>query len=62
MTNTQPNVNPMGKYNTTDTCKALGVCYNTLMSYVRDGLIRPVNGRRRRMFTGMEIISCWRRI
>lgn len=61
MTNTQPNVSPMGKYNTTETCKALDVCYNTLMRYVREGLIRPV-GNRRRMFTGMEIISCWRRV
>lgn len=61
MTRTQPDVSPMGKYNTTDTCKALGVCYNTLMSYIRNGLIRPTNGVRR-TFTGMEIISCWRRV
>ena len=61
MTNTQPNVSPMGKYNTAETCNALGVCYNTLMRYIRDGLIRPSHGSKR-MFSGMEIISCWRRV
>lgn len=60
MTNTQPDVNPMGKYSTTEACRALGVCYNTLMKYVRNGLIRPTLNRGRRTFTGMEILRCWR--
>lgn len=61
MTNTQPDVAVRGKYNTRETCEALGVCYNTLMSYVRKGLIRPTLGKKR-TFSGMEIIACWRRI
>lgn len=57
-----PDVNPTGRYSTTETYKALGVCYNTLMKYVSLGYIRPQVGRERRTFLGSEIIRCWRTV
>lgn len=65
MTCEEPRVSDNGLYNTTETCKALGVSYNTLMAMVKDGRIRHelrMNGERRprRVFRGINIKKTWR--
>lgn len=60
MTSEIPKVSPTGRYSTTETYKALGISYNTLMKYMFLGYIRPSVGKSRRSFLGSEIIRCWR--
>ena len=62
MTTVQPEVPLGGKFNTKQAAQALGISYNTLMRYVASGYIRPSMGRKRRFFTGAEIIRCWRTV
>lgn len=59
MVNNQPDVAPLGRYSTTQTYRLLGISYNTLMKYVREGYIVPNMGRKR-YFLGENIIKCWR--
>lgn len=64
MTNEEPRVSDNGLYNTTDTCKALGVTYKTLIAMVCDGRIkcglRRGVKRERRVFRGIDIKKAWR--
>ena len=60
-----PDVSPKGIYNTTETCKALGVSYNTLRLMVKNRLIRYDvrccgTRRARTVFHGEDIIRAWR--
>ena len=60
MTQEEPKVTPRGKYTTTDTYKLLGISYNTLMKYTREGLIVSSNGKLGRFFYGENILKFWR--
>ncbi len=62
ITSEEPAVSPSGVYSITQTCAVLGICYNTLMKYVRDGLLVPMEiGSLRRMhFKGERILRFWR--
>ena len=59
MVNEQPNVAPMGRYWTMDTCRLLGISYNTLMRHVRAGEIVSHMGKSR-WFYGSDIVKFWR--
>lgn len=60
MVSEEPNVSPRGRYNTTQTYKALGISYNSLMKYVREGRIVSELGTMGRFFYGENIIRFWR--
>lgn len=67
MTSEEPNVADNGLYTTTETYKALGISYKTLIAMVKDGRIRSKlrdcgERRPRRIFQGREIKRCWRNI
>lgn len=61
MVNEQPNVNPAGRYNVTETCRLLGIHRATLHRAtgvrIKCG-IRKDNHRR--YYTGIDIIRFWR--
>lgn len=57
----EPRVVNRGRYTTTQTYRLLGISYNTLMKYVREGRIVPELGASgRRFFYGETILKCWR--
>ena len=60
MVNEEPKVAMMGRYTTTETYRLLGITYNTLMKYMKEGRIVPSMGHKR-YFLGENIIKCWRR-
>lgn len=60
MVNSQPEVTPRGKYTTTDTYRLLGISYNSLMKYMREGLIVANEGKLGRFFYGENILKFWR--
>ena len=62
MTSEEPRVSNTGRFTITGTCAVLGICYNTLMKYVRTGDIvpLPIGGSGRMRFKGSEIIRFWR--
>ena len=60
MVTEEPVVAPRGRYSTTQTYRLLGISYNSLMKYMRDGLIVPNEGRMGRWFYGESIIKFWR--
>lgn len=57
-----PNVKPQGKYNVSDTCKALGITRGTLLKYTKQGRIKgrasTYNGRM--AYLGCDIITFWK--
>ena len=61
MKTTQPDVSPTGRYGVNDTARALGVCKNTVLNWLDNGIlryqVRKSNGRR--YVTGMDIIQAW---
>ena len=59
---TKPDVIPEGRYTTTQTHRALGISYNTLMRYLQRGFISPERGMARRFFRGSEIIRFWEEV
>ena len=64
MTTEEPRVSPTGRYNITDTCRALGIHRNTLKRYTEEGKIKCGFRRSnlRRFYTGMEILKLWRAV
>lgn len=60
MTTEEPKVSNRGRYNTTQTCHLLGISYNSLMKYMREGLIIPSIGTGGRFFYGENILRFWR--
>lgn len=62
MTKERPDVRVYARYNTAETCEALGICYNTLVRHLRAGRIHSVLGSdgKSRRFTGAEIMRFWR--
>lgn len=61
MTNTEPKVEPTGRYSVTETCKALGIHRKTLKRYT-DSLairchIRKATGRK--YYCGVDIVRFW---
>lgn len=58
----EPKVSPTGRYNVTETCKALGICRNSLYKYTREGLIKCIFSRVsiRRKYLGQEILRFWK--
>ena len=60
MVNEEPHVVSRGRYSTTETYRILGITYNTLMKYLREGLIVADNGKMGRFFYGENILKFWR--
>lgn len=58
----EPKVMPTGRYSVSETCRALGICRNTLLRYTQAGMIKCGFRRhtRRKFYTGMEILKFWR--
>ena len=59
MSPTRPDVALRGRYNLSKTCKALGVCYNTLRRHAGLGEISIVSGMAGKYVWGYEIIRFW---
>lgn len=60
MVKEEPKVANRGRYSTTETYKLLGISYNSLMKYMKGGLIRADMGKLGRFFYGESIINFWR--
>ena len=62
MCNEEPRVSDTGRYNTTETCKVLGIHRNTLNRWRKAGYIVATYRRvdRKRVYTGKDIKKCWR--
>lgn len=60
MTTEEPKVAVMGRYSTTQTYKLLGISYNSLIKYMKEGLIRAEMGKTGRFFYGESIVNFWR--
>ncbi len=62
MTSEEPNVLLTGQYDTKQTCKALGICRETLRKYTEQGHIRVRHRlvNMRPYYTGKAILDCWR--
>ena len=56
MVNELPPLKDTARYNTTETCKILGICYNTLRDKTERGFIKPIfSGDCKRVYTGKSI-------
>ena len=62
ITSEEPNVALTGRYNTTETCRKLGICKDTLRDWRKKGAIRCGFRREtgRPFYTGAEIMRVWR--
>lgn len=61
MCTNQPEVSNDGIYTKTQTMRALGICYNTLMKLIREGYIKPISSRSGKWKCyGSEIKRCWK--
>ena len=61
MVSEEPNVARRGRYSTTQTYKLLGISYNSLMKYLKEGRITAENGTTMgRYFYGESILNFWR--
>ena len=64
MCNEEPRVSDTGRYNTTETCKVLGIHRNTLNRWRKAGYINATYRRvdLKRFYTGKDIKKCWRAV
>ena len=62
MVNEEPRVSDFGRYSVGETCKLLGICRNTLLSWTNAGKIRCGSRRAnmRKFYEGREIKRIWR--
>ena len=62
MVNEEPRVSDFGRYSVGETCKLLGICRNTLLSWTNAGKIRCGSRRAnmRKFYEGREIRRIWR--
>lgn len=60
MVTEEPKVAPLGRYTTTQTYRLLGISYNSLMKYMREGRIVSRQGSMGRYFSGESIVKFWR--
>lgn len=60
MVTEEPRVAMRGRYSTTQTYRLLGISYNSLMKYMKGGLIVANEGKMGRWFYGESIINFWR--
>ena len=60
MVTEEPKVASRGRYSTTQTYRLLGISYNSLMKYMREGLIVANEGKLTRWFYGENILKFWR--
>lgn len=60
MTNTAPEVKPLGKYTTAETCRHLGITYKTLVKYTIERKIKhKLSKDNKRIFYGKDILKFW---
>lgn len=62
MSNTEPKVNPAGRYSINETTEMLGISRNTLRKYTELGYIKCGFHKRtlKKFYVGLEITKFWR--